>query len=324
MQAQGVRNTQSLRYLATNTAFHFNKEGTPTGGFFWDGRASSLADQAGKPFTNAREMANADTAAVIAKLAQAPYAEQFRAVYGANIFNDVDAAFLRLTLALQAFEREDITFNAYTSKYDAFLRGQTKLSATELHGLALFNDPNKGNCAACHPSRKGSDGSLPLFTDFSYDNLGLPRNWDLQVNQDPKHFDRGLCDSAAVADLAQWQRAPLCGAFKVPSLRNVAKRQALFHNGIFRGPDALKNALTFYAQRDTNPEKWYLAADGTVDRNTEGLVNKFNDLEPQYLANVNTQEAPYNRQLGDAPALSDSEIDDVIAFLNTLSDGWTP
>ena len=105
-----------------------------------------------------------------------------------------------------------------------------------------------------------------------------------------------------------------CGAFKVPSLRNVALRQAYFHNGHFK---TLKEALTFYVQRDTNPEKWYpLAGDGSV--------NKFNDLPAAYRANVNTTEAPYNRSLGDAPALSDSEIDDVVAFLATLSDGYTP
>ena len=70
-------------------------------------------------------------------------------------------------------------------------------------------------------------------------------------------------------------------------------------------------------QRDTNPEKWY-------PLNADGSVNKFDDLPLQYQANVNTTEAPYNRGLGDVPALSDAEIDDVIAFLKTLSDGYKP
>jgi cytochrome c peroxidase len=100
----------------------------------------------------------------------------------------------------------------------------------------------------------------------------------------------------------------------VPTLRNVATRKVMFHNAAFT---SLKDALTFYVQRDTNPEKWYpLAADGTP--------MKFDDLPAAFRTNVNTSEVPYNRRLGDAPALSDAEIDDVIAFLRTLTDGFTP
>ncbi len=311
MDRQGQRLTPSIRYLSTNTAFFFDAEGTPTGGFFWDGRTKSLADQAGEPFLNPVEMANADKAEVVARLARAAYAEEFRTVYGATIFDDTDAAFQRITLALQAYELQDTEFRPFDSKYDAFLRNQASLSDRELRGLALFNSPAKGNCAACHPSARGTDGAMPLFTDFSYDNLGLPRNPELVANADPAHFDLGLCARAG-ADVAG--RKDLCGAFKVPSLRNVARRQALFHNGVFK---SLKTALTFYVQRDTNPEKWY-------PKNADGSVNKFDDLPREYHLNVNTTEAPYNRRAGGVPALSDAEIDDVIAFLNTLNDGYKP
>ncbi|MEO8122622.1 MAG: cytochrome c peroxidase, partial [Burkholderiales bacterium] len=189
MDRQGARQTPSIRYLATNTAFFFAADGTPTGGFFWDGRTKSLADQAGKPFLNPVEMANADKAGVVTRLSRASYADEFSAVYGASIFDDSDAAFQRITLALQAFELQAIEFRPFDSKYDAFLRNQTTLSDQELRGLALFNSPAKGNCAACHPSARGTDGSMPLFTDFSYDNLGLPRNTELSANADPAHFD---------------------------------------------------------------------------------------------------------------------------------------
>ena len=226
-----------------------------------------------------------------------------------NAFADVDGAYLRISLAVQQYEREDTEFNAYSSKYDAFLRGSVSLSAQEMRGLALYNGPEKGNCAGCHPSARGADGSPPLFTDFTYDNLGVPRNPELERNADPAYYDLGLCQRA---DLAA--HGDLCGAFKVPSLRNVALRQAFFHNGRFK---SLKDTLTFYVQRDTNPEKWY-PLDG------DGLVAKFNDLPAEFRVNVNTSEVPYNRRLGDAPALSDAEIDDVIAFLMTLSDGYTP
>lgn len=306
---QGTRKAPGIRYLAANKPFFFAADGTPTGGFFWDGRARTFAEQATEPFVNAFEMANADKASVVAKVAAGPYAADFKMLFGPDVFSDVDGAYLRISLAVQQYEREDREFNAYSSKYDAFLRGAATLSDQEMRGLALYNSPTKGNCAACHPSQRGADGALPLFTDFTYDNLGLPRNPELQRNADPTYYDLGLCQRA---DLRA--RTDLCGAFKVPSLRNVAVRKAYFHNGRFK---TLKDALTFYVQRDTDPAKFY-PVDGA------GVVQKFDDLPAGYRRNVNTEEVPYNRKPGDAPALSDAEIDDVIAFLATLTDGYAP
>lgn len=319
----GTRSSPSMRYLRYNQDFHFDAEDTPTGGFFWDGRAKSLADQAKGPFVNEREMANADAAAVVAKLANAPYAAEFKSVFGANILNDVSAAYERMALALQAFQKEDAQFAPFSSKYDAFLRGQARLNDQELRGLALFNAPSKGNCAACHPSAKGADGSFPLFTDFSYDSLGVPRNWTISENLTLSNFDLGLCDSKneVVQALDDAKRLSLCGAFKVPSLRNVALRGAFFHNGVFHD---LTEVVTFYATRETDPARWYRDASGAVDLDGNGDVNKYNDLPLAYRSGVNTTEAPYNRRLGDAPALTTAEIADLVAFLGTLTDGWTP
>ncbi|WP_066335721.1 cytochrome-c peroxidase [Azohydromonas lata] len=304
---QGGRSSPSIRYLKFNTAFYFAKDGTPTGGFFWDGRAASLADQAGGPFLNPAEMANPDKASVVTKLATTDYAAQFRQVFGSDIFNRPNDAYEAIKTALQAFEQEDAAFAPFTSKYDEVLRGKTTLSAAEQRGLVLFNSPAKGNCAACHPSAKSADGSHPLFTDFSYDALGVPRNPKLKpVQDDAGFYDLGLCALDAYKD-----RADLCGAFKVPSLRNVALRGSFFHNGRFTD---LREALSFYVTRDTNPSRWYTQADGSV--------LKFDDLPAQYRRNVNRTEAPYNRQEGAAPALTEAEITDLIAFLNTLTDGY--
>ena len=308
LDIQGLRNSQTLRYLVKNTPFHFDEEGTPTGGFFWDGRANSLAEQAAGPLLGAREMANPDKASVVAKIAQSSWANDFKKVFGSDIFQNVDLAFEKLTLALQQFQLEDAVFNSFTSKYDAVLRGKASLTAQEARGLALFNDTDKGNCASCHTSTKGADGSHPLFTDFTYDNLGVPRNPEILANTDPTYFDLGLCGRDGLRD-----RTDLCGAFKVPTLRNVAIRKSYFHNGKFK---SLKDVLTFYVQRDTNPEKWY-------PRNPDGSIKKFDDLPITYHANVNTTEGPYNRNPGDSPALSEAEINDVVVFLNTLTDGWT-
>ena len=139
----------------------------------------------------------------------------------------------------------------------------------------------------------------------------MPRNPAQTRNADPNFFDLGLC-ARATGDLKH--RADLCGAFKVPSLRNVALRRAFFHNGHFTD---LREVLRFCVQRDTHPEKWY-------SRNPDGSVNKFDDLPPIHKGNVNTEEVPYDRSPGDAPALTEDEIEDLLSFLHTLTDGWRP
>ena len=308
MELTGLRNTPSITYMRSEFAFRIDPVDGPEGGFFWDGRENTLAGQASGPFTNPREMANADHASVIAKLRNASYAADFQAVYGAGVFDDVETAYTHMTEAVAAFETEDTRFTSFTSKFDEVQRGAATWSAAEARGFALFTDAGKGNCSACHPSDVGAFGALPIFTDRTYDNLGVPRNTEIPANADASYYDLGLCNDASL----QASHPEVCGAFKVPSLRNVALRHSFFHNGRFH---TLKDALTFYVQRDTNPEKFYpLKSDGTYD--------KFNDLPPQYRANVNQEEVPYNRHPGDAPALSDAEIDDVIAFLGTLSDGY--
>ena len=309
MDQAGLRSSPSIRYLQNVPPFHVEADGTPVGGFFWDGRAASLQDQAHGPLLGAREMANSSQADAVMKVTRTAWADRFRALLGIPVESNTPRAFDQLTLALQQFQLEDRRFKSFSSKYDEVLRGRARLSAQEARGLALFNAPDKGNCAACHPSSPGLDGQPPLFTDFSFDVLGLPRNPEIPANADPAYFDLGLCGRTELRDRTEW-----CGAFKVPSLRNVALRRALFHNGVFK---SLKTALTFYVQRDTHPEKWYpVRADGSVD--------VFNDLPPAYRLNVNRSEAPYNRVPGIAPALSETDIDDVIAFLNTLTDGWVP
>lgn len=307
LDQQGRRSSPSTNYLSFNAEFRFAADGKPSGGFFWDGRAASLQVQAAGPFTNPDEMANDDVPAVIARLAQAAYADEFKRVFGADIFTRPDDAMHSLTLALSQYQKEDVDYHAFSSKFDEVLLGRALLTEQEARGLAVFNDPARGNCIACHPSAMRADGGNPLFTDFSYHNLGVPRNPAIQRNADASYFDLGLCERA---DLAA--RKDLCGSFKVPSLRNVAKRQVFFHNGRFT---SLKDVLTFYAQRDTHPEKWY-------PRDADGSVRKFDDLPAAYMGNIDTTDAPLNRKLGQAPAMSDADIDDVIAFLRTLSDGF--
>ena len=136
----------------------------------------------------------------------------------------------------------------------------------------------------------------------------MPRNNKLPANADPEFFDMGLCgpDRTDLTDHKEY-----CGSFKTPTLRNVALRQSFFHNGSFT---SLEQVLRFYVQRDTAPQKWY-------PKNIDGSVHKYDDMPPGLEANVNV-EPPFDRQKGQAPALNEKEIADVIVFLKTLTDGY--
>lgn len=308
---QGSRTSPSIRYLAFAPPFRIDSSGVPSGGLFWDGRADSLADQARRPFFSPVEMALSDPMDLAARLAGAEYAEEFRRVFGATILDRPSEALDGVTAALAAFQREHPELQPFSSKFDAVRAGRATFSALEQRGLELFNHPLKGNCLFCHPSTPEPDGRPPLFTNFSYFALGVPRNTELVANADSAHFDLGLCEREGGALRG---RADLCGAFRVPSLRNVAQRQAFFHNGRFK---SLRAVLSFYAARDIDPGQFYpLRADGSVDR--------FDDLPQALRGAVVVRIAPYDRQPGQTPALTDEEIDAILAFLGTLSDGYLP
>jgi len=254
------------------------------------------------------EMANESPAAVVARVRSAPYAGKLRQAFGAAMFADAEKAFDAILQAFEAYEQNYVEFYPFSSKYDDYLAGRVELTAQETRGLALFNDPAKGNCAHCHLSSPGLDGTPPLFTDHGLVALGVPRNKEIPANADPAYYDLGLCGPLRT-DLRA--HPEYCGMFKSPTLRNVATRRTYFHNGVFH---TLKDVLEFYVERDTNPEKWY-------PRGPDGVVRKFDDLPPEYHVNVNV-EPPFDRHVGDKPALSGQEMDDIIAFLQTLNDGY--
>jgi len=316
MTRTGVRAAPSLRYVQNVPAYtdHFHEndgndaeDQGPTGGHNWDGRANSVHDQARIPLLSAHEMANGEPRVVVEKIRRGPHAGTFRNVLGRDVLDDDETAFNAVLMALEVFQETPSEFYPYTSKYDAVLRGQAKLSPQEASGLHVFNDPNKGNCAACHPGDV-REGAFPAFSDFGFIALGVPRNRKLAGNADPEFHDMGLCgpDRTDLKD-----RADYCGLFRTPSLRNVALRHAFFHNGIFH---SLDEVLHFYAERDVRPERWY-------PRGKDGEVQKFDDLPAQYRGNINT-EAPFGGKPGSKPLMTEAEMRDVIAFLKTLTDGY--
>ncbi|SMF24869.1 cytochrome c peroxidase [Trinickia caryophylli] len=317
LRRPGYRAVPSLMYLQSVPAFteHFHDsddegdesvDAGPTGGLTWDGRVDARSAQAAIPLTSSFEM-DSTPARVAAAVRAAPYADAFRAAFGARVLDDDQAAFRAVGEALSIYEERPSLFAPFSSKYDAYLAGRAKLTDAELRGLRLFEDERKGNCASCHPSAPAKDGSPPLFTDFGLIALGVPRNRALPANRDPKFYDLGACGPWRT-DLAG--RDEFCGLFRTPTLRNVATRKTFFHNGAFH---SLEDVLHFYVERDTHPKRFYSVV--------AGRVAKFDDLPKRYWGNVNI-EPPFDRHPGDEPALDEREIRDVVAFLRTLDDGY--
>mgnify|MGYP001020490217 FL=1 len=293
----GARNAPTAAYAAFAPAFHWDAaEGLYVGGQFLDGRAGTLKDQAQGPPLNPIEMHNADRDAYVAKVAAAPYAARLKALHGADLFADGARAFETIAQAVAAFERTS-EVSPFTSKYDAYLKGATVLTEQERRGLALFE--GRAGCAACHPSTSDDPKVGPLFTDFTYDNLGVPKNatnpfygMPAQVNPAGAAFvDVGLAGNPQV--IADGRAADNRGKFKVPTLRNVARTAPYFHNGAF---PTLKEVVAFYNRRDVEPARFGA---------------------PEVPENVNRTE------LGNL-GLSNAEEDDLVAFLHTLSDGYRP
>jgi cytochrome c peroxidase len=285
----GNRNDLTAMYAMYIPELHFDeKEGIYLGGLFWDGRANSLEEQAMGPPLNPLEMANKDALVITEKIKKSGYKELFLKEFGKNALDDPEKAFAYFASAVAAYERSD-ELNPFNSKYDYYLKGKVDLSEQEMRGLISFNSPDKGNCAACHPSSQEADGTPPLFTDFSYDNLGVPKNpanpfyyIDRSDNPDgPGYVDLGL--GAVVGKSSE------NGKFRVPTLRNVAKTAPYMHNGAFQ---TLREAVVFYNTRDIGP--WPL---------------------PEVNENINKEE------LGNLE-LSEQDIDDIVAFLETLNDGY--
>lgn len=282
----------------------------PQGGLFWDGRVNTLQQQANGPMFNPAEMDGGTTASLAAKL-KAYYGEDFTALFGPDLFGNPRLAVDEAMFAIGRYQIESRDFHPFSSKYDAWLAGRARFSPAELRGYRAFNDPDKGNCAACHLDSPTPDGLPALFTDFQYEALGVPRNAAIPANRDPHYYDLGICGPYRT-DLQTETR--YCGMFLTPSLRNVATRRVFFHNGVFH---SLRQVLDWYVNRDLQPQRFY-------PRDASGRVVKYDDLPPQYRGNVDRVDAPFNRDPGDPPALSAADIRDMIAFLGTLTDGYTP
>jgi cytochrome c peroxidase len=321
-QRFGNRKPPSAAYATFSPVFKFDDvEGLFIGGNFWDGRATGevlgnpAADQALGPFLNPVEQNNASKQAVLEQIASSKYADLWEVVWGEPIGwsnqSEIDANYDRVGLAIAEYEAS-AEVNSFSSKFDYFLQGLVELTPEEEWGMELFNDESKGKCSLCHISEVGPDGEPPLFTDFTFDNLGVPKNPDNPFYDMDEVY---LPDGSAINPLGEawidyglgtflenhpdpvWQAlaGENMGKHKVPTLRNVGlqngngNNKAFMHNGVFK---SLKEVVHFYNTRDV--ESW---------------------PPPEVPMNVNDAE------LGDL-GLTDEEEDAIVAFMETLSDGY--
>lgn len=324
----GNRKPPAAAYAGDSPVLHIDEEGNFIGGMFWDGRATGqqigdpLTEQAMGPFLNPLEMNAADKKEVIVKVKNSDYADLFEKLWGPeslDIEEDIDGTYEKTSRSIAAYERSP-EVNPFSSKFDDFWRNATGrgmdvadidednwqayqnlgLDSAELEGFILF--ATKGKCAECHVLTSVK-GKPPLFTDFTYDNLGVPKNPDLpfyamaeEWNADGANWvDKGLGGFLEGTEKYAEYAAENYGKHKVPTLRNVDLRpregfiKAFMHNGVFL---TLKDVVHFYNTRDLAEEEW---------------------PPPEIEANVNTEE------LGDLE-LTPEEEGAIVLFMKTLSD----
>lgn len=270
----GGRNSPSAAY-ATFTPL-FTLSGGVQGGQFWDGRAKDLAAQARGPFLNPVEMNNTSRAQVISKVLSSSYASSFVSLCGNG--SNVDAAYVCMSEAIATYEGTS-ELNKFSSKFDAYMAGTATLTAQEELGRQLFG--GRGKCAHCHDD-SGSRTVPALFTDFKYHNLGLPKNFEFPIANNPVDLGLGGPTGGHPNDSGDK------GKFKTSHLRNIAKTAPYMHNGLLK---TLKEVVHFYNTRDL-PGVW---------------------PAPEY---PNTVSSSFLGDLG----LTDAEEDAIVAFMMTLTD----
>ena len=328
----GNRKPPSAAYAGLSPVLHLDEEeGIFVGGMFWDGRATGeslgdpLAEQAMGPFLNPLEQNNFDKKSVVMKVKDSDYADLFEEVWGPDSLDwekDIEGTYERIVRSIAAYERST-EVSPYSSKFDAFWReaksagkdvesidesnwGGYKnlgLEDDEVEGLMLF--VTKGKCAECHVLTPGPNDEPPVFTDFTYDNLGAPKNpenpfysMSEEWNPDGRDWvDKGLGGFLETTKEYAQHASENYGKQKVPTLRNADLRpsqdfaKAFFHNGFFK---SLKDVVHFYNTRDVEGENWPPA---------------------EISSNVNKEE------LGNLE-LSEREEDLIVLFMKTLSDGY--
>jgi len=308
------RNAPSVSYAMFSPSLSYDPtkrpgimEGMYVGGLFWDGRVNSLEDQAKLPFLNTLEM-NSSKETVVKGISNSEYSSLFKKIFGPLSLKDVDTAYEYVAQALAAYLRSP-EVNPFTSKFDYWKAGQVQFTESEMRGFMLFTNTEMmgAKCANCHTVSDDESQSRSLFTNFGHQNLGTPRNPELpyylmasQFNPAGVNYvDHGLGDYLRSIGVAEEQAAKEDGKFKIPSLRNCAVTAPYEHNGVFQ---TLKEVVMFNNTRD---------------------VAEANNPAPEVPQNVHRHMPVMPRTFGQL-GLTEQQVDDIVAFLHTLTDGYQP
>jgi cytochrome c peroxidase len=329
----GNRKPPSAAYAGDSQLLRYDSNLGWVGGMFWDGRATGdvlgdpLAEQAKGPFLNPLEQALTSPEELCNKVKAGTYTTLFEQVWGAGSLDCTQAGIVydQIGKSVAAYERS-WEVNPYTSKFDRFWdKAKTKrldvtkistanytkyrglgLTDTELYGLAMFNTPSQANCSSCHSLQPRSKG-YPLFTDFSYDNLGIPKNPENPFYNNLAYNPKGAAwiDTGLGGFLGDEQET---GKMKVPTLRNVDKRpsssvvKAYGHNGYFK---SLDDVVRFYAMRGM--------MNGGMMGGGGGMMGGGANVFPEPEVNLN---------LATLNPFRCRDQSYIVAFLKTLTDGY--
>lgn len=287
----GDRKAPTVSYAKFSPRFHFDEKTKKyVGGQFWDGRASTLEEQAGGPPLNPIEMGMSDKKAVVDRLKEnSLYVSSFKKIFGNNIFDDNEKAYEAMTKLIASYERTE-SISPFDSKYDRYLKGEYDLTALEDLGKSIFFSLNNNSCANCHVL-KGEDKEGETFTNYEYHNIGVPINKKARAKNGVKDLDDGLFANPNVS--SEEQR----GKYKVPTLRNVAVTGPYMHNGVFKD---LKTVVEFYDKYNN------------IDRNINPETNKHWD-EPEVKDTISLTELK-------AIKLTDRKVEALVAFMKLLTD----
>lgn len=291
----GDRNAPATTYAALIPNFHREESGEYKGGFFLDGRAPTMIDQAMEPFLNPLEMAMPDGSAVVNRIRENPsYVTMFERAFGDSIFSDSTRAFKAVAQSLSDYENTAI-FRPFDSKYDRHLLGEYEMTHEEELGRILFFS-QLVNCHKCHLQDPREFVASEPFSNYRYNNIGVPVNSRVRAKNglDENHTDPGLLNNPRVTERSQM------GKFRVPGLRNVAVTGPYMHNGVFL---ELETAIIFY--------------------NRFALKNPESQINPEADRPWGAPEVPETVDLDllqNGQPLTGQQVSALAAFLRTLTD----
>ena len=254
-------------------------------------------------------MNNGSAANVVSKVENGPHADHFKEIYGDDIFNqDTDTVYDKIAEAIEAFEKT-AEVSPFSSKFDAWLAGNYTMTQSERNGMLVFQ--NKGKCNNCHSMEANPEfGNKVLFTNFKYYNIGTPPN---PSNPSYPIVDGGLGESLEpqnngdkyAVNIDPSYYASERGKFRVPTLRNVELTSPYMHNGVY---ETLRDVINHY---------------DTVVVSAGQSVNNYPEVDTNIAAELKFGAVDANGDpLPNALGLSNQEMQDLEAFLKTLTDGY--